>query len=230
MANRPEVDARVARTFAELDRDAAAARLQAAGTAYGFVNGVADLPGHPALRRVSVEIASSSLVLAEELTLTTAELSYLAERRQAYDNLSARTGLEAVKSVMTALNQAERYGTPIGSALRVLSQESRDMRMNAAEKKAARANPPRIWVQVAGGANERDLAKAYAAVKAKAPTVFAGRQAWTTPLRATNRVLAGPFKTDAEARGFVNQLGRNGVSAFTFSSDQGQVIAKLPAR
>ena len=96
-------------------------------------------------RRVSVEIASQCVVLAEELTLTTAELSYLAERRQAYDNLAARTGLESVKSVMTALNQAERYGTPIGTALRVLSQESRDQRMTEAEKKAA-GLPPKLTV------------------------------------------------------------------------------------
>lgn len=98
-----------------------------------------------AFRRVAAEIAGQCLVLAEELTLTTAELSYLAERRQAYDNLAARTGLEPVKSVMTALNQAERYGTPIGQALRVLSQESRDARMNEAEKKAA-ALPPKLTV------------------------------------------------------------------------------------
>ncbi|WP_375422260.1 SPOR domain-containing protein [uncultured Sphingomonas sp.] len=100
----------------------------------------------------------------------------------------------------------------------------------AAAKKAARANPPRIWVQVAGGANEGDLAKAWSSVKAKAPAVFAGKQAWTTPLRATNRVLAGPFKTDAEARGFVNQLGKKGVSAFTFESDQGQAVTRLPGK
>jgi tight adherence protein C len=98
-----------------------------------------------AFRRVAAEIAGSCLVLAEELTLTTAELSYLSERRQAYDNLAARTGLESVKSVMTALNQAERYGTPIGQALRVLSQESRDQRMTEAEKKAA-ALPPKLTV------------------------------------------------------------------------------------
>ena len=100
----------------------------------------------------------------------------------------------------------------------------------AAAKKAARANPPRIWVQVAGGANEGDLAKAWSAVKAKAPGTFAGKQAWTTPLRATNRVLAGPFKTGAEARSFVNQLGKNGVSAFTFESGQGQAVTRLPGR
>jgi len=72
-------------------------------------------------------------------------LSYLPERRMAYENLAARTGLEPVQSVVTALVQAERYGTPIGQALRVLAQESRDTRMNEAEKKAA-ALPPKLTV------------------------------------------------------------------------------------
>jgi tight adherence protein C len=77
--------------------------------------------------------------------LTNAELSFLQERRQAYENLASRTGLESVKSVSQALIQAERYGTPVGHALRVLSSESRDQRMNEAEKKAA-ALPPKLTV------------------------------------------------------------------------------------
>ena len=98
-----------------------------------------------AFRRVSLEIASQSVVLAEELALLTAELSYLPDRRVAYENLALRTGLEPVKSLTTALIQAERYGTPVGQALRVLAQESRDVRMNEAEKKAA-ALPPKLTV------------------------------------------------------------------------------------
>jgi tight adherence protein C len=98
-----------------------------------------------AFRKVSEEIGIQSIELAEELTLTTAELSYLQERRQAYENLSTRTGLEGVKSVMTSLIQAERYGTPLGTALRVLAQENRDQRMTEAEKKAA-ALPPKLTV------------------------------------------------------------------------------------
>lgn len=98
-----------------------------------------------AFRRVSREIGGSSIPLAEELALTTAELSYLPDRRVAYENLAMRTGLETVKGVVVALVQAERYGTPIGQALRVLSQESRDTRMNEAEKKAA-ALPPKLTV------------------------------------------------------------------------------------
>ena len=96
-------------------------------------------------RRVSEEIGSQSIALAEELTLTTAELSYLPDRRSAYENLALRTDLEGVKSVCLALQQAERYGTPMAQTLRIMSQENRDMRMNEAEKKAA-ALPPKLTV------------------------------------------------------------------------------------
>ncbi|MBB4009664.1 type II secretion system F family protein [Allorhizobium taibaishanense] len=97
------------------------------------------------MRRVADEMASQSPALAEEMVLTTAELSFLQDRRTAYENLGNRTQLEIVKSVCQALIQAERYGTPIGQALRVLAQEGRDERMNAAEKKAA-ALPPKLTV------------------------------------------------------------------------------------
>jgi tight adherence protein C len=98
-----------------------------------------------ALRRVADEVGAQSVALAEEFVLTNAELSYLQDRKVAYENLASRTGLESVKSVSQALVQAERYGTPVAHALRVLASESRDMRMNAAEKKAA-ALPPKLTV------------------------------------------------------------------------------------
>lgn len=99
----------------------------------------------PSMQRVAREIGSASVPLAEELTLTVAELSYLQDRRKAYDNLGKRTGLATVKSVVTSLIQSERYGTPLGTALRVLAQENRDTRMAEAEKKAA-ALPPKLTV------------------------------------------------------------------------------------
>jgi tight adherence protein C len=99
----------------------------------------------PSLARVAKEIGSQSVPLAEEMTLTVAELSYLQDRRKALDNLSKRTGLETVRSVVTSLIQSERYGTPLGTALRVLAQENRDTRMADAEKKAA-ALPPKLTV------------------------------------------------------------------------------------
>ena len=96
-------------------------------------------------RKVAAEIATQSIALSEEFTLTTAELSYLQDRKVAYENLAKRTGVEGVKSVCLALQQAERYGTPLGQSLRVMAQENRDMRMNEAEKKAA-ALPPKLTV------------------------------------------------------------------------------------
>jgi tight adherence protein C len=98
-----------------------------------------------AFNKVSDEIGSQSVALAEELMLTNAELSYLPDRRQAYENLATRTDLAGVKSVCMALQQAERYGTPLANMLRVMAQESRDMRMAEAEKKAA-GLPPKLTV------------------------------------------------------------------------------------
>jgi tight adherence protein C len=98
-----------------------------------------------AFRKVSEEIGKQSVPLAEELTLTMAELSFLTDRRQAYENLAKRTDVEGVKSVCMALQQAERYGTSLGTTLRVMAQEYRDMRMSDAEKKAA-GLPPKLTV------------------------------------------------------------------------------------
>ena len=98
-----------------------------------------------ALQRVGQEIAATSIELAEELALTCAELSYLPERRMAYENLARRTNHPGVKSVAMALTQAERYGTPVGSALRVMAKENREMRLSAAEKKGA-ALPAKLTV------------------------------------------------------------------------------------
>lgn len=98
-----------------------------------------------AFRKVSQEVGEQSIALAEEFVLTSAEMSYLQDRRQAYENLGNRIGLDGVRAVTGALIQAERYGTPIAQSLRVMAQENRDMRMNEAEKKAA-ALPPKLTV------------------------------------------------------------------------------------
>jgi tight adherence protein C len=98
-----------------------------------------------ALQRVGQEIAPASVELAEEFALTTAELSYLPERRMAYENLARRTNHPGVKAVAMALTQAEKYGTPVGQALRVMAKENRDLRLSEAEKKAA-SLPPKLTV------------------------------------------------------------------------------------
>jgi tight adherence protein C len=88
--------------------------------------------------RVSRELGKAYPDLGEEFALASIELGFLTERRQALENLSYRVDLEAVKGVVTTLVQTEKYGTPLASALRVLSAEFRNERMMRAEEKAAR--------------------------------------------------------------------------------------------
>lgn len=99
-----------------------------------------------------------------------------------------------------------------------------------APKAKPEPEPSRIWVQVASGANEGSLARAWSAAAAKAPAAFKGKTGWWLPVRATNRVLAGPFKTNAEAQAFVNTLARSDVAAFVVTSEAGQKVSKLSAK
>jgi flagellar biosynthesis GTPase FlhF len=99
-----------------------------------------------------------------------------------------------------------------------------------ADKKAEVAKPKepsRIWVQIAGGADKKALPREFARMKEKAPKLLASQSAWTTPLRFTNRLLVGPFKTEKEAQDLVNKLNEAGFTTFTWTSPAGQEIEKL---
>jgi tight adherence protein C len=98
-----------------------------------------------AFRRVADEMGAQSVALAEELALTTAELSFLPDRRMAYENLARRVDIDSIRQIVTVLSQADRYGTPLAQALRTIAKESRDMRMAEAERRAA-ALPPKLTV------------------------------------------------------------------------------------
>lgn len=98
-----------------------------------------------AFAKVAEEMGDSSVELAEEFSLTTAELSYLTSRRLAYENLARRNNHPGIRAVATALVQAERYGTPLGDTLRTMANENRQLRVMAAEKKAA-ALPAKLTV------------------------------------------------------------------------------------
>lgn len=91
-----------------------------------------------AFTRVARELGRAYPELGEEFSLTAIELGFLTERRQAFENLAMRIDLDAVKGVVTTMIQTEKYGTPLASALRVLSAEFRNERMMRAEEKAAR--------------------------------------------------------------------------------------------
>jgi tight adherence protein C len=91
-----------------------------------------------AFHRVARELGRAYPELGDEFTLTAIELGFLTERRQAFENLATRVDLDAIKGVVTTMVQTEKYGTPLASALRVLSAEFRNERMMRAEEKAAR--------------------------------------------------------------------------------------------
>ena len=155
----------------------------------------------------------------------------------------ARVAPQPVDSAAAAREAAEKQALAEKKALAdrkaAEAKKLADAKKLAEAKKAAELKkkndpkilePARIWVQVAGGANEATLPKEWEKVRSRAPAAFKGKSGWTTPLRATNRVLVGPFKTNEEARVFVNALAKEGISAFTFTSEAGQKVAKLAAK
>lgn len=113
------------------------------------------------------------------------------------------------------------------------AKETKAKDATAAKKKpepVAPKEPSRVWVQVAGGANKDALPKEFGRLKDKAPKLLSGKTAWTAPLRATNRLLVGPFKTEKEAQSFVNELTKSGLTGFAWTSPEGQAVVKLAAR
>ena len=103
------------------------------------------LSAEAALSKVAKDISCQSIELAEELSLTMAELSYLPIRWKAYANLAERTGIPTVKLITAALMQAERYGTSVGQALSAAASEGREARIAEAERKAA-SLPPKLAI------------------------------------------------------------------------------------
>ena len=90
------------------------------------------------LGRVSRELGNGSPELAEELAITAAELTFLPDRRMAFENLNARTSSDGIRAVVNTLQQTAKFGTPLAQSLRVLAAEMRGARMTRAEEKAAR--------------------------------------------------------------------------------------------
>ncbi|TCP94054.1 sporulation related protein [Sphingomonas sp. PP-CE-1A-559] len=190
-------------------------------------------PMHPAPVVTAAAIPvpdDSERVLAEAKAKTErdAAAKAIAAKTLAADKLAAdkKAALDKKAAAKKAIADKKALAEKKAAAAEKLAAD----KAAAEEKRIARANPARTWVQVSTGATEGDLPKAWKKAKAKAPTVFGARGGWTAPWKATNRVLAGPFKTDAEARTFVNQLAKEGVPTFTFTSDPGEIITKLPAK
>ncbi|KQN37109.1 hypothetical protein ASG37_05540 [Sphingomonas sp. Leaf407] len=160
-----------------------------------------------------------------------------ADAKAARDAAAAREAVDRAAEARTAKVAADKKAADAKKAADV--KKAADAKRLADAKKAEeaaeakraaallKADPERHWVQIAGGANIAGLPAAWRLLSAKAPPLK-GRQAWTTPLRFTNRLLTGPFKTDAEAQAFVNTLGKAGLPAFAFTSPAGQKVVKVP--
>jgi len=156
------------------------------------------------------------------------EAARAAERNAAADE-ERRARLEAKRAAVAKALADRKAKEAAERKAQELAEKKEAAAKAAAEKKAARSEPQRIWVQVSSGANEGDLLKAWKAVQGRA-SALAGRRGYSTPLRATNRVVTGPFKTEAEARAFVNTLTKQGLSSFTFTSAPGQKMTRLDER
>jgi hypothetical protein len=110
---------------------------------------------------------------------------------------------------------------------KIRAEKAAEEKRLAEEEAKAKRNPARIWVQVATGNNRAGLPGTWRKLKDQAPKALAKQSAWVAPFRQTNRMLVGPFKSAGDAREMVNNLGKEGVQATTFSSDPGQEIARI---
>ncbi|PSJ38382.1 SPOR domain-containing protein [Allosphingosinicella deserti] len=142
------------------------------------------------------------------------------------EKLASLTKPAALKDDKAGKAPADK--APAGKAPAAKSAAAKKGAEPAVKKPAA--EPARVWVQVAGGANKTTLPKEYDRLKAKAPKLLATRSAWTAPLKATNRLLVGPFKTEKEAQAFVNELSKSKLSGFAWSSAVGEKVEKLSAK
>lgn len=137
--------------------------------------------------------------------------------------LAVAAGRVRVPTAVGARSVAARSPTRTAEPAKAESKTKPDVK----KPEPGKAEPARWWVQVAGGANASDLGKDWKRLASKSSAAFRGKTAWTTPLRATNRLLAGPFKSQSEASAFVNALAKDGASSFAWQSEAGQKIAKL---
>jgi Flp pilus assembly protein TadD len=147
---------------------------------------------------------------------------------------SILSGIEPeVESAPVALPTA----TEVRAAQRTAARKAADAAALASDKQEkakeaalARANPARLWVQVATGANDRALPATWKRIRDANDKALKGLGGYSVPFKATNRVLAGPVKSAGDARTLVNTLAKNGVTATTYTSEAGQEVLKLGAK
>lgn len=212
-----------------ISEDSILARIVAGISVPATELGVAPMPG---AQRVPVVVAAPP---APATAAALDEAARTAERNAAADDQKrprlAAAKRAAQKAPVVEEEEAKPAPKPIDRKARAKELAADKAKKEAAakeaaEKKAARAEPERIWVQIASGANAADLPKAWRGAQDKADAL-AGKRAYSVPNRATNRLVTGPFKTEAEARAMINTLKKQGLSAFSFTSEAGQKMTRL---
>jgi hypothetical protein len=179
-------------------------------------------------------LASAPLADTARADELAAEKKAAAEKKLADKKAADQAALAEAKKVAADKKLADTKKAAADKKVADAKKAAADKKIADAKKAAEekRKNDPkllepsRIWVQVAGGANENDLPKQWSKLRS-GNKQLAGRGGWTTPLRATNRILTGPFKTEDEAQAFVNKIAKDGQSGFVFVSEAGQKITKL---
>jgi Flp pilus assembly protein TadD len=136
------------------------------------------------------------------------------------------TAPEPAAPVLTPAQRAAEARAKRAAAANA-AKEKQKRQQEAEEKAAAKRNPARHWVQVAGGANRRDLGKEWSKLKAKWPGALAGRSPWTTHYRYTNRLLIGPFATADAAQDWVSDRKKEGFATFRVATANGEVVERV---
>ncbi len=182
------------------------------------------MPSPTSAAQDSPAAAASALPPAQPAQEPAAKPTQLAAAEPPKPSVSSRlAGIAATVSALPAAEPIRPHAAPEKPAAEA-------KKATASAKSEPAGAPSRHWVQVAGVADKDELPREFARIRTRAPKLLAGKAAWTTPLRFTNRLLVGPFKSDEEAQDFVNELAKVELSAFTWTSPAGQEIVKLAAR
>lgn len=171
--------------------------------------------------------STNGIAAAESVTVITVNTAELPLATKALDAGTMPEEPQDFASLMADISVPQSELAASSDAVDITAITPAKPKPKAPAKPPEPQHPSRHWVQVAGGANVSGLGREWRRLSKIAPDAFAGKDAWSTPLNRTNRVLAGPFDSKDEAQSFVNLLAKSDISAFTFTSDEGQIISPL---
>lgn len=173
--------------------------------------------------------AASTSPVPARAPIVSGSLASVAATIRSLDLDAAPSAASAAKPAEKVASQGKAPETRPASRPVALAKAEPEKARPAAKAEAAKA-PSRHWVQIAGSADKSGLRGEFARLKAKAPKLLGDKSAWTAPLRFTNRLLVGPFKSEGEAQDFVNELAKAELTAFSWTSPSGQEVEKVSGK